>query len=235
MTVRGATALGALLAVVQFTTLAVADDSISPTAAADYSAVKLLAAAQTSLASLNQEQDELARDISYRTAVTSLTGLYRLHGCQWAYPTLLEVAGQPDCPEMYYDISADGRLAVTVDRLELRNEVFQGYAIYLCTLESMTAEVLSRGKAGKPALEFELAGGGILPAESLTPEHPLWQQLSRLKSTFLPPESLYPGSAFSFKQVFLLPEGHMKGAQAAVLRWGDYGLRMPVYSKESHD
>ena len=100
--------------------------------------------------------------------MVSLTGLYRLHGCQWALPKLAAIASAPDCPEMYYGITADGRMSVTIDRLDLRNPVFEGYAIYLCTLESTTSEVLEHKAGGQRCLEFRLPGAVTLDAEELT-------------------------------------------------------------------
>lgn len=196
-----------------------------------FSVAQLLAAAQSSLAALEQEVDQQTRDIQYRAALASLTGLLQLHGCRWAQTKLDEITSQPDFPATYYGIAADGRLAVMIDRLELRNEALAKYTVYLCTLESLTAQQLKHDPAAPAGLQCRLRQGGTLTAEVLTPDHELWPQIGQLAPTFDPPAELVPGSAVSFKQAFVLPAGHATDLAALELTWGAYALKLPVYSK----
>ena len=203
---------------------------------ADTSAAALLASARDALTLLAGETEKQTRDIAYAQAVTALTGLYQLHGCQWALPPLKRVLRAADCPDVHVGYSRDGRLLLRVEALPVRSQAFAGYAVYLCTLESHTALDLSA--ASTQGLCIKLRGGRSAFAEQLAPEHPLWKKAGPIAGTFAPVDEVASGAARAFKQVFAVPGAEPGGGlprariAAVSLHWGEYDIDVPYYENE---
>lgn len=218
-----------------------ADNPAEPVAqfapqAAEASAAEMLSSARYALAELELEQGELHRRIAFSQAITALTGLYQLHGCSWALPRLIELYARPGCPDLHVGYSADGRLLLRVEKLELRNPAFREYAIYLCTFESNSALDLTAEFAD--LLRFEIADIFFQQAQRVQEGHPLWPQLKRLAGNFEPVPVVYSGTGTSFKQVFALDSSlpgvdSPSGMVSAVsLDWGSYTIEIPFYETE---
>lgn len=203
---------------------------------ADASVAGLLSSARYALRELSLEQNALQRQIAYSQALTALTGLYQLHGCTWARPRLIELYALPDCPSLHVGYSADGRLLLRVEKLDLRNPAFAGYAIYLCTFESHSSLDLAAHDTG--ALRFTLLDGTAVQAGVVDEQHPLWPNLKRMAATFRPAAVVYAGTGTAFKQAFVLLPGlpgvdSPSGKVSAVsLAWGKYTINIPFYETE---
>jgi hypothetical protein len=191
--------------------------------AADASAFALLSSARRSL-DLIRAGEQQDRVILFSTAISALTALQELHGCEWAAVPLRELYAMDECPDLHIGHSVDGRLSLRLQRLELFNPAFDEYTLYLATLEGNTSQVLEGGAPA--ALNLELLDGSPISAEAVTAQHPLWPRLERLAGTFDPPAQVVPGVAVSFKQVYSVPRLSRRDIAAASLRWGDYDLRV---------
>jgi hypothetical protein len=207
----------------------------APTAA-DASAAELLSTARYGLAQLVRELSAQDRRIYSGQAITALTGLYQLHGCTWAREPLLALYRSPGCPDLHVGYSADGRLMLRVESLELKNPAFAPYVIYLCTFESHTALDLSAQQTGP--LRITLLDGKLLEAQPINKEHPLWPHLEHLARTFSPVREVPTGTGKAFKQVFALNPGlstasSTSGSISAVsLVWDGYTIEVPYYENE---
>lgn len=197
---------------------------------ADQSAVVLLATARAALTELESEAEVSERRIKCATAVTALVRLYQLHGCEWALEPLLEVYAHPDCPDLHLGYSADGRLELRLEPLELLNPAFADHTVYLCTLSSHTALDLSGSRDS--TLTITLLTGERLTAQQLSRQHVLWPQLERLADTFEPPPYLLSGGGLGFKQLFALPDLCPDRISTVSLGWGDYELIVPYFENE---
>lgn len=203
---------------------------------ADTSAAALLASARDALTLLGSKAATQERDIAYAQAVTALSGLYQLHGCQWALPPLKRLLGAPDCPDVHVGYSRDGRLLLRVEALPVHNPAFAGYAVYLCTLESQTS--LDLDATGPQGLSIKLRGGRSVAAEQITPQHPLWGRVGPIAGTFAPVDAMPSGGGRAFKQAFALPGAepgeafpHARIATVS-LHWGRYVIDLPYYENE---
>ena len=211
-----------------------ADEAVLPPAAdfipdaADAAMLGSLAVAREGLELLGQAETEQERRIAFFTAIDGLTALYQLHGLQWAKEKLDWLYAQPDCPWLITGYSADGRIYLRVQDLEVQNPAFDGYTIVLCQFASHSALDISADSAG--ALECELAGGTRLDADWLTVTHPLWPNLAWGEETFQAPASVPSGFSPSYKQIFAVPGLSIQDVSAVRLEWGAYQfeLRKPV-------
>jgi hypothetical protein len=131
---------------------------------------------------------------------------------------------------LHLGYSADGRLALRVEPLELRKPAFQNYTVLLCTLESNTA--LSLRESGVPLLQVKLLDGRLLEAQALTPSHPLYGDLTRLADSFAPPPALPSGALIAFKQIFDAPGVTNLPVSAVVLNWGGHEIVVPFFENE---
>lgn len=208
--------------------------AVSPTefepAYADHSAIVLLSAARAALRELGTEAQASERRLRCAGAISALTRLYQLHGCAWALRPLREVYTHPDCPDLHLACSADGRLELRIEPLELKNPAFADYTVYLCTMSSHTA--LNLTDAAGSALVIGLRDGTRLTAQRLSPDHALWIQLDRLADTFEPPVILPAGGGIAFKQLFAVPDLCPDDISKVSLEWGDYELSVPYYENE---
>ncbi len=192
--------------------------------AADAAMLGALAAAREGLARLAAAATEQERDIAYTTAIDGLTALHELHGLAWAGEELARLYAQPDCPWLICGYSADGRLLLRVQALELQNPAFADYTIVLCSLVSHSALELSADQAG--ALACELADGAALCAEPLAPEHPLWPELAWGAESFNAPLLVPSGLSRSYKQIFGVPNLSIEQVSAVILEWGPYRIEL---------
>ncbi|MCC7479245.1 hypothetical protein IT575_12410 [bacterium] len=195
---------------------------------ADQSCAQLLVQARSALERLDGRDGELEavdRETAFNTALEALSGLHQLHGCEWALEPLLKLRGRPDCPEMHLGWSQDGRISLMLQRLELKNPAYENYTIFLCVLGSNSALSLE-GPLREPLAVFLQDGSKVL-AEPLSAEHPLYGNLRRLESTFVPQGPLLPMGGLSFKQIIALPD--LKPAQISRVEsaWGEYRITVP--------
>jgi len=198
---------------------------------AEYSAVTLLSSARVALSELAVLTEASERRLRCSAAVSSLTALYQLHGCEWALPALRDVCRHPDCPDLHLGYTSDGRVGLRLEPLELRNPVFEQYTVYLCTLQSNTALDLTAAEAGP--LTVQLRDGSQISAQPLSPEHELWPQLDRLIHTFQPPAALPSGAGIAYKQLFAVPRLSRERISAVSLLWGAYEFEVPYYENEA--
>jgi hypothetical protein len=191
----------------------------------DQSALALLTAANQALAQLETAESDADKQASYYLALESLIGLYQLHGCSWALPALHRLYARADCPELYIGYSADGRVRLRVELMELRNPAFESYTFYLVTLECNSAKTLHSDE-WEP-MTIALQGGKSLIAERIHAQHALWPNLRRIADTFEPTRSLEPTLGKSFKQVYAVK---VDPAQIENMRlvWGGYSITVPV-------
>jgi hypothetical protein len=218
-------AAGILLA-----TAARAQDGGYAPSPADLSASALLTTARGALAALDGELAAVDRAAQFNAALTALTGLYQLHGCQWALPQLRTLLARPDATGLHCGYSADGRVLLYVQPLDLQNPAFADYTVLLCTLESHSALELA-GVTASP-LTLTLADGATLQAEPLTPAHPLYNRLDKLADTFTPPSALPSGTGIAFKQLLALPRPGTSAVSAVLLSWGCYEMEVPYFETE---
>jgi hypothetical protein len=198
---------------------------------AEYSVVALLGSAQVALSELATLTDADERRLRCSSAISALTGLYQLHGCEWALPALRAVYRHPECPDLHLGYTRDGRVSLRLEPLELRNPAFEQYTVYLCTLESNTALDLAAADSGP--LTFEQRDGTQVSAQSLSPGHELWPHLDRLAHTFLAPAALPSGSGIAYKQLFAVPQLSRERISAVSLLWGAYEFELPYYENEA--
>jgi hypothetical protein len=206
-----------------------AEQAYLPTVA-DASAIAWLSSARGALERLDIQQNEVDRQVAYDTVVSALTALYQLHGCQWAQSPLLATLRRPDATLMHTGYSIDGRVALRVEPLQLRNPIYEKYTIMLCTLESNTSQDLDGAPAGLLCLRY--ADGKALSAEPLTPGHPLAAALAGLEGTFDPPQVLPSGVGISFKQMLAVARDSTQPVSAVRLQWGRYTIEIPFYENE---
>jgi hypothetical protein len=214
-----------LLVVALITTrLALADATYTPTTP-DLSAIALLTSSRLALHNMARANTTADRDSAFYAAIESLVGLYQLHGCTWALPKLREVYAQPDAPDLFIGYSADGRVRLRAEEMELKNPAFASYTFYLVTLESHTSKTITVDETAP--LVVHKRDGTTLTAEKIDEGHKLWPNLSGLKGTFEAPRKLPPVFGISFKQVYAVK---LKAAQIdkLTLQWGEYGLEVPV-------
>jgi len=197
---------------------------------AEYSAATLLAAAQQALTNLSSSTSDMERGIQFAAAISALTGLYQLHGCEWAAQQLSYLYRQPDCPELRIGFSQDGRLSLRLVPLELKRPELASYTVLLCTVTSNTALDL-RANSTAP-LEIELLDGSRLTAQALVPSHPLWPALSRLTPTFEPINVLPSGTGIAYKQLFATPNLDAQRILAVYSVWGEYVITIPWFTGE---
>jgi hypothetical protein len=220
-----------LCAAVLLAAPAMAADQAYLPAAADEAALAWLSSARGALARLDDtKQNEVDRQVAHDTAVSALTALYQLSGCRWARAPLLATLKRPDTTGMHCGYSADGRVLLRLEPLELHNPVYAQYTIMLCTLESNTSQNLDGAPAGMLRLRY--GDGTELSAEPLTPEHPLAASLAGLQGTFDPPVMLPSGVGISFKQVLAAARTSTKPVSAVRLQWGRYTIEVPYYENE---
>ena len=202
--------------------------------AAEVSAVTMLSTARTALFKLDNSTDKLEREIAFDQAISGLTVLYQLHGCNWALEPLISVYNREDCPDLHVGYSRDGRLCLRVQRLVLKDPVYRDWAVYLCTFESNSSLTLKADDAGR--LTFELKDGSTIIASALNANNPLYKKLGRMAETFRPVSEVPPGTGQSFKQVVAVRgrPGRLNpgGISAVSLRWGKYLVKVPYYASE---
>jgi hypothetical protein len=217
-------AAGLVAALLCLTTQAAAQDYSG--GLPELSAQVQLVTAQNAMNQLAVEADPTRRRQNYSLAITSLTALYQLHGCEWALALLELIYAAEDCPQMYYGFSLDGRIALRVEELVLFNPIYEGRAVFLCQLESNSA--LTFSGSGEQRLQFVLADGSVMQPEELSAEHVLCEQLDSLAHTFLPPASLASGAATAFKQLYVLPEKSAGAVSTVRFNWSEYSFELPV-------
>ena len=215
--------------VAQAETLASPADAYLP-GAAEHSTAALLGSAKYALSRLGETEDEDERRTYYAMAIAALTGLYQLHGCQWAKEPLADLYREPGCPDLHIGYSSDGRISLRIEPLQLNEPIFEDHTIYLCTMESNTSLDLEAGEAAP--LKIRLISGGELVSERLAEGHPLWRKLKKLAHTFEPVNRLPPGSGQSFKQIFAAPDIYAGSISAVILEWGDYTITVPYPASE---
>jgi len=198
--------------------------------ASDFSALQSLIVARKALLGIETEEAGIQRDVDYRDAITSLTALYQLHGCLWAHDALAEVLAMEDAPRLRAGYSLDGRILAMVEPLDLRNEAFDDYHVFLVSMDSNSGQIL-RGQQDS-SLVCELSDGRQVEAQSLDESHPLWKKIARAAHTYQPVGSLYPLSGFTFKQVFLVSDVPFDSISSVSLVWGPFKLVVPYYCTE---
>jgi hypothetical protein len=201
-------------------------DEVAPLPGAETAASASAGAAEDPKASIN----DVDRDALFGTAIAALTALYQLHGCRWALAPLRELYQRPGCPPMHLGYSADGRVLLRVEPLQLRKPVFADYTVLLCTLESNTALHLQQNSAA--LLRVMLLDGSVIEAQALTTSHPLYGDLSRLADTFAPPPELPSGAQIAFKQLFDTPGVTNLPISAVLLSWGGCEINVTFYENE---
>lgn len=192
----------------------------------DQHARGLLEGAVQALFDLEMTGPGIDRDGAFNAALSSLTELYEVYGCQWALPKLRALHQDPRRTQMLQGWAAGGKLSLRVEPLELQNPAFRGYSVLLVTLVSETAENLRAGD--KSALSLTLADGGSLSAEPLSERHPLWKSLGKMAGTFKAPEVLPSGQGKAFKQLYAVPLDRLD-VQSANLRWAGMDLTARRY------
>lgn len=98
-----------------------------------------------------------------------------------------------------YGFAADGSLAASIARLELKRPEFNDYSMFLVNVENRSGMDLQITD-----WRFAIAtkdGATIMP-DALAETHPLHMHLTRALAGFSPPETLKAGSTASFKLVF---------------------------------
>src|SRR5438552_6163 len=179
-----------------------------PTAAALANAdtVALLSAARDALHKLDfppADDGPGQPRIYFDAAASSLTALLQVHGCQWAAPELRQLYARKDAPPLRLGYSADGRIELRAEPLDLKNPAFAQYSVVLVTLTSHTARTLK--DAGQASLALALPEGKAIPAPRIGPQHPLWKHLQRIAPTFATPALVPSGTGVAFKQLYAIP------------------------------
>jgi len=201
-------------------------DSYLP-GAAELNVQALLGEARSALRDLESLPAGIDREVSFATAIAALTALYERHGCVWAQPQLERLYRQPDCPDLHIGWSADARVSLRIEPLELKNPAFTDWHILLLTLQSDTALRTEAPECGK--LRFKLQDGRSVESQPLSPSHPLWKQLENLAGSFNPPRVLLSGVAVSYKEIFLLTEVEGQAIESAILHWGPHEFVVRYY------
>jgi hypothetical protein len=186
----------------------------------------LLDSAVQALADLEVTEAGIDRDSAFNAALSSLTELYEVYGCEWALPRLRELHRDPRRTQMLQGWAQGGKLSLRVEPLELQNPAFRGWTVLLVTLVSETSENLQAGDAS--ALSVTLADGTDIAPERLSKGHKLWQKLGKMAGTFKAPEILPSGQGKAYKQLFALPRESFDPASAS-LRWGGMDLSARRY------
>jgi hypothetical protein len=194
--------------------------------AAEMSMLGALGAAREGLDLLAEASSPQDRSIAYATAIDGLTALYQLHGLAWAKDKLDWLYAQPDCPALLTGYSADGRLYLRLQTLELRNPAFANYTVVLCQLGSHSAESFSLSQDQPRSLTLELTDGALLTAEEITPAHPLWPHLARQAEHCGILREVPSGFTPSCKQVFAVPGLSINQLAAVLLEWGSYSIEI---------
>ncbi len=127
-----------------------------------------------------------------------LTRLYEVTRLPAAREHILRLLDAYDVPTRY-GFSADGMLAASVVRLELKRPVFQPYSIFLVNVENRSGVNL---QVSDWRFAIALTDKSALRPEYLARTHPLHEALKNQLGSFRPPEILRAGSIASFKLVF---------------------------------
>jgi hypothetical protein len=98
-----------------------------------------------------------------------------------------------------YGFSADGSLAASIARLELKNPVFDDYSLFLVNVENRSGVDL---RIADWRFTLAVKDGAILIPDTLAETHPLHMHVKRGLAGFSPPETLKAGSTASLKLVF---------------------------------
>ena len=197
----------------------------------DWSAIALLAGAQDALAQLEGEPSQFQRKIYLTGALSSLSALYQLHGLEWALARLLPLYSDPDCPDVHFGYSEDGRLRLTVEPLKLKNPAFDGYTVLLVILESNAGHAIQADSFGQ--LEITLLDGLAITPEQLNPRHELWDKVKQLADTFEAPPFIHPGGSTAFKQVYSVKNLDSQRVLELALAWDGYTIRVPYYENQA--
>lgn len=198
--------------------------------AVENSAAAMLVSARSALRDVETppaDQTDADREVAFNSAIAALTGLYELHGCEWALPKLVDLRSRADCPDTHIGWSADGRISLMLQPLDLRNPAYDQYTIYMCTLSGNSAIRFPESSAS--LMHIELLDGTALEGEELNPEHALWKNLSRLAGTFQPQGELAPRLALVFKQIIAVPNLASERIARVELRWGKYQITVPYF------
>jgi hypothetical protein len=167
--------------------------------------------------------------IYFDTAADCLTALYQQYGCEWAADELRLLYAREPTPPLRLGYSADGRVLLRVEPLELQNLAYVEWTVLLCTLRSETARDLHGDAAS--SLRVTLPDGAVLRAELVTEAHALWPQLERMADQFAPPAELPSGAGIGFKQLYAIPRSSLPLNQCAVsLAWGGYEIVLPTWT-----
>jgi hypothetical protein len=190
-------------------------------------AVGLAAEARIALRELDEDAalSGVDRQSEFETAIAALSGLYQLHGALWARDELARLRSRSDCPKTHVGFSADGTVSLSITPLDLSSPDYSGYTILLCTLEAQRQDALSLEPFGP--LTVKLKSGETDQAEQLGPDHPLWQRLGKMSSTFAPHAVLHPGVDESFKQVLHIDSARLGDITSVTLRAGDVTISVP--------
>lgn len=199
----------------------------------DAYAMELLASLRSAYRGIERERgtgDELALKIQFDLAIQCLTSLEQLFGFDWAAVRLRQLYRDPDCPDLHMGFSADRRVMLRIEPLELKNPVFDDYTIYLCTLESLNEADIHAGRRSQMLLQLQ--SGAELEADVVDKDHPLWPQLGGQAEGFLPPEFLASGHNVVFKQLYSFPALSREAVNSVSLHWDDYSFRLEWLENE---
>jgi hypothetical protein len=204
-----------------------------PLTEADGYAVQLISGLRSAYAGIERERrtgDAQALGIQFDLAIQQLVSLSELFGFQWADQRLRELYQEPDCPDLHMAYSADRRIMLRVEPMDLKNPAFDEYRFYLCTLESLQDTDIHTQRLAP--MHIELHTGSEISAELIEPGHPLWEKLREQADSYVAPSFLPSGFNLIFKQVYGVKSLSREAISAVSLDWDDHEFRLVWFENE---
>lgn len=153
-----------------------------------------------------------------------LTRLHEVAKLPPALPRIKQLLGKYDVPERY-GFAAGGMLAAGIQRMDLKNEAFAGYSMFLVRMENRTGAPIGGGEA---EVTLHLLGGSQLSAEAISASHELYPQISRILSRFQAPAQIAAAEA-SFIAAFPQAGLAMRDFAYATITYGDFRFVIKCY------
>lgn len=201
--------------------------------AADALTMELLGSLKSAYAGIASEREggnALALKIQFDLAIQCLTDLQQLFGFDWAAVRLKQIYLDEDCPDLHMGYSADRRVLLRIEPMELKNPAFSEHSFFLCTLESQHEANIE--SAGHGQLLLELRNGDSMHADVLTDQHELWEFLNGQADGFAAPARLDSGRNVVFKQIYKIPQLSRDSISAVSLDWDEHHFRLEWFENE---
>jgi hypothetical protein len=169
--------------------------------------------------------EQVDLNVKLMSLLEELTRLHEVAKLPPALPRIKRLLSQYQVPERY-GFAAGGMLAAGIQRMDLKNEAFAGYSMFLVRMENRAGKPLDGGAA---EVVLHLLGGGQMNAEVISQSHELYPQVSRILSRFQAPAQIAPAAEASFIAAFPQPGLELGGLAYVTVTYGDFRFVIKCY------